>query len=88
MVNPGEASQASSHTNKRKLLSRLGQNGTWSGPEAPNSSGADAEPPASRRDLTHSGTSAERGNPVVLPASDTNGGRDGRAQERPTGQRV
>ena len=30
----------------RKLLSRLGQKGTWSGPGAPSSSGADLEPPA------------------------------------------
>jgi hypothetical protein len=54
---------------KRKLLIRLGQNGMWPGPEASNSSGADGEPPAYGRDLNHSGTSAERGNPVVFPAS-------------------
>src|SRR4051794_34903330 len=57
---------------KRKLLIRLGQNGTWPGPEATNSSGADTEPPAYRRDLSHSDISAERGNPVVFPASHTN----------------
>ena len=56
---------------KRKLLLRLGQNGMWSGPQAANSCGADDEPPAYGRDLTHSGTSAERGNPVVFPASHT-----------------
>ena len=32
--------------NKRKLLNRLGQNGMWPGPQAPNSSGADTEPQA------------------------------------------
>jgi hypothetical protein len=67
--NPGEVPQASSHKNKRKLLLRLDQNGTWPGPQAPNSCGAAVEPPASRHDLTHSATSAERGNPVILPTS-------------------
>ena len=60
------------HMRQRKLLKRLGQQGTWPGPGAANSPGADGEPPAERRDLTHSGTSAERGNPVVFPASHTN----------------
>jgi hypothetical protein len=50
---------------KRKMLTRLDQKGTWPGPEAPNSSGAVVEPPAERRDLTHTGTAAERGKPVV-----------------------
>ena len=49
------------------MLSRLGQNGTWSGPGAPNSPGADVAPPAKSGDPTHPGTSAERGKPVVLP---------------------
>lgn len=39
----------------------------WSGPEAPNSSGAVVGPPAERRDLTHTVTAAERGKPVVSP---------------------
>jgi len=46
MVNPGEVSEASSHKNKRKLLSRLDQTGKWPGPQAPNSCGAAVEPPA------------------------------------------
>jgi hypothetical protein len=45
-VNPGEVSQAPSHKNKRKVLNRLDQQGTWPGPQAPNSCGADDEPPA------------------------------------------
>ena len=54
------------------MLTRLGQNGMWPGPEATNSSDADDEPPAYRRDLNHSGTLAERGNPVAFTASYTN----------------
>ena len=46
---------------------RLGPKGTWSGPEAPNSSGAVVVPPAERRDLTHTVTATERGKPVVSP---------------------
>ena len=76
-----------SYTNKRKLLSRLGQTGTWSGPGAPSSSGADLEPPAERCDPPHSGTSAERGNPVVFLASDTKEVKDSLSQERPMRQR-
>ena len=45
----------------------------WPGPEAPNSSGADVEPPAYRCGLFHSGTSAERGKPVVSPFPISNG---------------
>jgi hypothetical protein len=47
------------------MLTGLDQKGTWSGPEAPNSSGAVVAPPAKRRDLTHTVTGAERGKPVV-----------------------
>src|SRR5262245_42988643 len=50
------------------MLTRLGQKGTGSGPEAPNSSGAADAPPAERRDLPHTVTAAERGKPVVSPA--------------------
>jgi len=50
------------------MLNRLDQKGTWSGPEAPNSSGAVVAPPAERRDLTHTVTVTERGKPVVSPA--------------------
>jgi hypothetical protein len=71
-VNPGEVSQASSHKNKRKLLSRLdqtvrGQVRRLRTPPAQMSSHR-----RSRHDLTHSDRSAERGNPVVFPASHTN----------------
>ena len=51
------------------MLTRLGQKGTGSGPEAPNSSGAADAPPAERRDLPHTVTAAERGKPVVSPAT-------------------
>ena len=47
------------------MLTGLDQKGTWSGPEAPNSSGAVDAPPAKRRGLTHTVTVAERGKPVV-----------------------
>src|SRR5271157_1748602 len=40
-----------------------------------------------RRDLTHSGTSAERGNPAVFPVSHTTETRESLSQERPTRQR-
>jgi hypothetical protein len=46
---------------------RLGPKGTWPSSGVPNSPDADLAPPAERRDLTHSGTHAERGKPVVLP---------------------
>ena len=73
---PGEAVSkdvegAIHNKNKRKLLLRLGQKGTWSGPEAPNSSGAAEAPPAERRDLTYTVTAAERGKPVVSPSGKT-----------------
>jgi len=38
--------------NKPKMLTGLNQNGTWSGPGAPNSPGADGAPPAERHDPT------------------------------------
>src|SRR6266705_6787263 len=44
---------------------RLGPKGTWPSSGVPNSPDADLAP--ERRDLTHSGTHAERGKPVVLP---------------------
>ena len=68
--------------NERKMLSRSGQNGTWSGPGAPNSPGADVAPPAKSGDPTHPGTSTERGKPVVLPT------RESDSQEEPMGRRV
>ena len=67
MVNSGEALVNVVTKAKRKMLNRLDQKGTWSGPEAPNSSGAAVVPPAERRDLTHTVTAAERGKPVVSP---------------------
>jgi hypothetical protein len=54
-------------SNKRKLLLRLGQNGTWASPAAILSAGADPAPPAKRRDLTHTATTKERGKPVASP---------------------
>src|SRR5262245_43740625 len=64
------------------MLSRSGQKGTWSGPGAPNSPGADAAPPAKNGGPTHSGTSAERGKPVVRPTGDSD------SRGSPTGRRV
>ena len=56
--------------------SGLGQKGTWSGPGTPNFSGADAAPPAERRDLNHPCVPpAERGKPVALRSSDRKGSR-------------
>jgi len=81
-VNPGEASVNVVTKDKPKVLLQcgdsrarlraaaelgLGQKGRWSGPEAPNSSGADGAPPAKRRDLNHLVVPpAERGKPVAL----------------------
>jgi uncharacterized repeat protein (TIGR03803 family) len=67
MVNSGEALVNAVMSNKRKMLSRLGQNGTWSGPGAILSPGADGAPPAKRRDLTRTAATTERGKPVVSP---------------------
>lgn len=53
------------------MLSRSGQNGTWSGPGASNSPGADEAPPAKSGGPPHPGISAERGKPVVLPTGDS-----------------
>jgi len=49
------------HKGQAQDADSLGPKGTWSGPEAPNSSGAVVVPPAERRDLTHTVTAAERG---------------------------
>jgi hypothetical protein len=67
MVNSGEALVNVVMTDKRKMLTRLAQNGMWSSPRVILSRGADAEPPAKRRDLTHTATWTERGKPVVSP---------------------
>jgi len=53
-------------------LTRLDQNGRWSGSEAPNSSDADVEPPAESCDLPHSATSVQRGKPVGFPQGTVN----------------
>jgi hypothetical protein len=82
MVNSGEALLNVVIRAKRKMLNRLDQKGTWSGPEAPNSSGAAEAPPAERRDLTHTVTAMERGKPVVSPI------REGVSQEELTKRRV
>jgi hypothetical protein len=58
------------------MLIGLGQKGTWSGSEAPNSSDADVVPPAKRRGLNHPCVlPAERGKPVVLLSSGSKGSR-------------
>jgi len=54
--------------NKPKMLTGLDQKVRGPGSGVPNSPDADDEPPAERRALTHSGTNAKRGKPVVLPA--------------------
>ena len=51
---------------KPKMLTGLDQNGKWSGLEVTISSNVDAEPPAKRQVLNHSGIYAERGNPVIF----------------------
>ncbi len=51
-----------------KDADRLEPKGTWSGTDVFCSSVTVAEPSADRRDLTHAGTQAERGKPVVLPS--------------------
>jgi hypothetical protein len=68
MVNPGEALVNAVMSNKRKLLSRLGQKRTWSSPAVILSAGADEAPPVKRRDLTHTAITTERGKPGVCPA--------------------
>ena len=68
LVNSGEALVNVVMTDKRKMLTRLAQNGMWSGPRVIQSRGADAEPPAKRRDLPHTATTAERGKSVVFLA--------------------
>ena len=67
MVNSGEALINVVMTNKRKMLTRLGQNGMWSGSRAHRSLDADDGPPADSCDLPHPGISAKRGKPVVSP---------------------
>jgi hypothetical protein len=67
MVNPGEALLNVVTKVERKMLERSDQKGTWSGPGAPNSSGAVDAPPAKRRDLTHTVTATERVKPVASP---------------------
>src|SRR5262245_11023968 len=56
-----------------KVLRGWSQKGTWSGLGAPNSPSADGGPPAKRRDLPHTGTHVERGQPVSLPSSRESG---------------
>jgi hypothetical protein len=58
----------------------------WPGLVAPNSTSADAVPPAKRRDLSHPGTSVERGKPVVSP--DGQPIWESKPQGEPSGQRV
>src|SRR5262249_8371960 len=81
-VNRREAAINVVTKDERKMLTRSGQNGTWSGPVAPNSTGADDAPPAKSGDPPHPGTSTERGKPVALPAGESD------SQEQPTGRRV
>jgi hypothetical protein len=53
---------------------------------APNSSIADVEPPAERRNLTYAGICAERGKPVDLPVVTAT--RESEPQGEPMGLRV
>ena len=71
-VNPGEVSQAPSHENKRKLLSRLDQKVRGQVRRHRTPAAQMLSHRRRRHGLTHSVTSAERGNPVVFPASHTN----------------
>jgi hypothetical protein len=48
------------------MLTGLDQKVGGPGSDAPNSSDADAAPPAEQRDLTHSGAHGERGKPVLF----------------------
>ena len=66
-VNRSEAAINVVIENKRKMLSRLGQNGMWSGSGAWQSPDADDAPPAESCDLPTSGISTKRGKPVVRP---------------------
>src|SRR5262245_16923540 len=51
-VNSREAALNAVSDDRRKMLTRLGQNGKWSGPQVPNFCGADTEePPAESCDL-------------------------------------
>ena len=79
LVNPGEALVNAVKHDKRKLLNRLGQKGTWSGPGATLSPGADAAPPAKRRDPPH--TPRQRRN-VVSPSSPPRGYPLGKANRK------
>ena len=54
------------------MLTGLNQKGEWSGIDIWQLSIVDVEPPAKRRNLTHSGIQAERGKSVLFPFS----GRD------------
>jgi len=65
---------------------RLEPKGTWLGLGASLSPNADVEPPANRRDLTHSGTHTKRGKPLVLPQGASLG--ESEPQGTPTGLRV
>jgi len=64
----------------------LGQTGKGSGIGAIRSPIADIEPPAERRNLTHTGTCTERGKPVGLPAVAT--AWESEPQGEPMGLRV
>ena len=88
MVNTREALINVITKDKRQDAFTLGPKGTWSGPEAPSSSGAVVAPPAERRDLTHTVTAAERGKPVVFPAPYAKGVGESEPQGEPMGQRV
>jgi hypothetical protein len=67
MVNKCESLINVVSSDKRKRLSRLNQNGKWSGTGALTSPVADVAPPAEKRDLTDSVVFIERGKPVTLP---------------------
>ena len=81
-VNRSEAAINVVIENKRKMLSRLGQNGMWSGSGARRSPGADDAPPAESGDLP---TRAYRRN-VVSPSSARKGKRLARGADRAAGK--
>jgi len=67
MVNECESLINVVSSDKRKRLSRLNQNGKWSGTGALTSPVADVAPLAEKRDLTDSVVFIERGKPAILP---------------------
>ena len=53
MANVSELPLKRRHQGQAQAAEPLGPKGTWAGPDAPNSSGADDVPAALRRSLNH-----------------------------------